>query len=454
MQATEHRFRNPVTQRRVLLFVVGLVLADAAIVMLALPAIYREFSAEVADVAWVITSFNLALALAAIPISHVVSRLGAARICGAGCIGFAVASLVCAAAPSLGVLIGARALQGVAGAAAVCAALELLPAHSGGEESVVRAWAAAGVAGAAIGPVVGGVLTQLISWQAIFVVQVPLALLPLVVLRRAGRARVAEAAGRPHVGANVALALLSAGLTAALFLIVLLLIEGWRMSPIAAAIVVTALPLASIASHPLEERFGTARVRAAAGALIGAGGLAALGLLPDPGWWWTIPPQVLVGAGLTLSLGGLTQIALSGRARHALHGGVTIASRHAGIVVGLVILTPVFVADLDRYRDRVELAGTATVLDAQVDPSTKLQLATTIAGDIARDPGRLPDVRASFGRVPAAADDRPAVDALAGRLDEQIDRAASGAFSRSFLGAALLAALGLLPIAFARGRVR
>ena len=84
--------------------------------ILALPAIYREFSATVADVAWVVTAFNLALAVAAIPAATLVRRVGAARLCSAGLLVFAVASLACAIAPSLGVLIGARALQGLAGA--------------------------------------------------------------------------------------------------------------------------------------------------------------------------------------------------------------------------------------------------------------------------------------------------------------------------------------------------
>ena len=428
----------------------GLVLADSAIVILALPAIYREFSAEVADVAWVVTAFNLALALAAIPAALLVKRVAAARLCSIGIVVFAAASLACALAPSLGVLIGARALQGLAGAAAICAALELLPQVADGERGAARSWAAAGVTGAALGPAVGGLLTQVFSWQAIFAVQVPLALLTLLAIGFSGRRTPPIATGRPHLAANAALMLLSAGLTAALFLIVLLLIEGWRLSPLAAAAVVTVLPAASIMTAPLERRLGTARVRAAAGALMGAGGLAALGVMPGAGWGWTVPAQVLVGAGLALSLGGLTEAALAGRSRPALHGGVTIASRHAGIVLGLLLLTPVFVADLDLQRSRAEQKGVELVIDSSIDPSTKLRLAANLAVDVRREPGRLPDVRRTIDALDAAPQERPALSALADRLEERLDAAATSSFSRSFLLAALMALAGLVPIAASR----
>lgn len=429
---------------------VAMVLADSAVVILALPAIYREFSATVVDVAWVVTAFNLALAVAAIPAAGLVRRVGAARLCSVGLLLFAAASLGCALAPSLGVLIGARAVQGLAGAAAVCAALDLLPQSAGGDRGAARSWAAAGIAGAALGPALGGLLTQVFSWQAIFIVQVPMALVPAVVIGFNCERSPVPPAGRPHLAANAALALLSAGLTAASFLIVLLLIEGWRLSPIAAAAVVSVLPAAAILAGPLERRLGTARVRATAGTLVGAGGLAALGLMPAAGWWWTVPAQVLVGIGLALSLGGLTEAALAGRSRPALHGGVTIASRHAGIVVGLLLLTPVFMADLEVQSARAERKGVEMVIDSGIAPSTKLRLAARLATDIQRQPGRLPDVRRTIDALNVGRKERLALNALADRLDDRLDAAATSSFSRSFLLAALLALAGLVPIALAR----
>ena len=437
-------------RRRSVAVVVGLVLADSSVVILALPAIYREFGAQVTNVAWVLTAFNLALAASAVPAAALVPRIGAERLCALGLTAFGAASLACALAPSLGVLIGARAVQGVAGAAAVCAALELLPTVAGGEKKAARSWAAAGVVGAALGPAIGGLLTETFSWQTIFICQVPLAIAPIGLIGLRGTRARPERAGRPHLAANAALALLSAGLTAALFLLVLLLIEGWRLSPLAAAAVVSVLPAASILTGPFEGRVGQVRTRVAAGAIVGAGGLAALGLMPRPGWWWTVPAQVLVGVGLALALGGLTDAALAGRSRVALHGGVTIASRHAGIVLGLLLLTPVFVGDLDRQRARAEQRGVALVLDSRIAPTTKLALADVLAVDLRREPGRLPDIQASFAKVNPRASDRAEFEALATHLDDQLDRAATSSFSRSFLVAALLALLGLIPVAMSR----
>jgi MFS family permease len=377
-------------------------------------------------------------------------------VCAAGLVLFAAASAACALAPSLPFLIGARAVQGIGGAAAVCAALELLPSARSGSDpdragrDAVHIWAAAGVAGAALGPAVGGLLTQLISWQSIFVVQVALAVIPAVVVFRRGAPVAAARAGVPHIAANVALGLLSAGLAAVLFLLVLLLVEGWRMSPIAAALAVTAMPAAALAVGPFERRVADARTRAAAGALLGAGGVAALGLLPEAGWEWTLAPQVLVGAGLALSLGALTEAALAGRSPAAIHGGWTIASRHAGVVLGLVLLTPVFVGDLDRQRERATQKGAELVLDAPVSPLRKIDLARQIASDIKREPGRLPDIDRSFEEVGTYGDDRAALLMLRAQLNDQLDRAATSSFERSFLFAALLTGLALIPIALTR----
>jgi len=158
---------------------VGIVLADSAIVTLALPSILRQFDAEVGEVAWVLISFNLALALAAVPAARVCLR-GDPAVSGAlGLVVFAAASAGCALAPSLTALLVARVVQALGGALVIMACLELLVAATGSERTGARRWAAAGVAGAAVGPVMGGLLTSAISWQSIFIVQVPLVAMAL-----------------------------------------------------------------------------------------------------------------------------------------------------------------------------------------------------------------------------------------------------------------------------------
>src|SRR3954471_18276418 len=98
---------------------VGLVLADSSVVVLALPDIYRELDTSVTAVTWVLVSFNLVMALAAVPAAHVARRVGPARAAAIGLAIFAGASLACGLADSLTTLVVARCIQAVGGAAAV-----------------------------------------------------------------------------------------------------------------------------------------------------------------------------------------------------------------------------------------------------------------------------------------------------------------------------------------------
>ena len=371
------------TRRRALIGLgIGLALADSSVVTLALPDILRQFDVEIPEVAWVLTSYNLALAVAAVPAAYAARRRPVPAF-ALGTVVFAAASLACGLAPSFGVLVGARCVQALGGALLVCAALDLLTESEGSDARAVRTWATAGVAGAALGPAVGGILTETLGWESIFLVQAPLALLTLVGIWRLRVRPLVQPAGRPNVPANLALLLVSGALTAALFLLVLLLVDGWRLPPAAAGIVVTVMPAAAIASGAVARRLGGRGTRAACGAVLIAGGLAALGVLPGSAWWWTVAPQVLVGIGLGLALSALTERALHGRSPQAVHGGWTIAARHAGVVVGLLLLTPVFTAALDRNEDRALRAGAAAVIDSSIPPLDKLG----VAQDVPRSSG-------------------------------------------------------------------
>jgi predicted MFS family arabinose efflux permease len=432
---------------------VGLVLADSSIVILALPDIIEQLDVSIPDVAWVLTLFNLVLAVAAVPAAYGARRLGAGRVCAIGLVIFSGASLACGLADSLEVLLAARAVQALGGAAAICAALELLPSETGSEVRAARVWAAAGVVGAALGPAVGGLLTQAISWEAIFLVQAPLALLAVPAALRRADLQPADPAGRPDILANVALGLVSAALAAALFLIVLMLIDGWLIAPIGAAAAVSIMPLAAILAGRLAS--GTAVApRAAAGALLIAGGLAALGLLPGAHVAWTVLPQVAIGLGLGLTVSALTERALAGRARQAVHGGWTIAARHAGVVLGIVLLTPLFVADLTAQEAAAERSGTDLLLEAEIPLESKVQLGAAITRELDATGEQLPDLGPAFrANRPADAGQAAAFDRLEAALDEELRRAGTHAFSRSFLVAAALALAALVPIALARERI-
>ena len=420
---------------------IGLALADSSIVTLALPDVLREFDVEITTVAWVLTSYNLVLALAAVPAAYVARRNPAAAF-AVGAVVFAAASLACGLASAFGVLVGARCVQAAGGALVVAAALDLLGESEGSETRAARIWAAAGVLGAALGPAIGGVLTETLGWEWIFLLQAPLALLPLAALRGFSWHAVPAPPGRPHIGSNAALLLLSGGLVAALFLLVLLLVDGWRMSPAAAGFVVTAMPLAAIVAGRFGSLAGGVAMRAATGVVLVSGGLCALALLPHAGWGWTVPPQLLVGAGIGLTLAALTERALAGRSQQVVHGGWTIASRHAGVVLGLLLLSPVFASALDRSQDEALRAGAAAVLDSRIPPLEKLRVAQDVLVEVERADGEVPNVAAAF-------EDRPDTDeyrSLLASLQDELERAVTDAFSGPFFLAAALALAALVPL--------
>src|ERR1700712_2885767 len=194
---------------------VGLVLADSSIVVLALPDIYRDLDTSVFGATWVLVSFNLVMALAAVPAAMLARRVGPGRAAALGLAIFAGAGLACGLSDNLTTLIIARSVQAIGGALAVTAPLELPPATVGSERRATAIWATAGATGAALGPAVGGILTQLVSWQSIFLIQVPIALAAAVrtlpVARHEMSTRVIERelrpTGRPNLWANVALAM-------------------------------------------------------------------------------------------------------------------------------------------------------------------------------------------------------------------------------------------------------
>jgi MFS family permease len=437
---------------------VGIVLADSSIVVLALPEIYRDLDTSVFGVTWVLVSFNLVMALAAVPAAMLARRVGPGRAAAVGLAIFAGAGLACGISEHLSTLIIARSIQALGGALAVTAALELLPATVGSERRATALWATAGAAGAAIGPAAGGILTQLVSWQSIFLIQVPIALVAavpiLTVARHEMSTRVIEGelgrVGRPHLRANVALAMVSASIAGALFLLVLLLIEGWRLSPIGAAIVVSVMPLAAAVGARLSGWVEDERARAAAGALLLAGGLGGLALLPKAEVALTIPPQILIGIGLSLVLSALTETALSGRAPQAIHGGWTISARHAGVVVGLLALTPVFTHDIAVQQKQAINAGTSVILDSPIRPTVKLNLATKISDHLELEDGKVPNLGHVFDPLPEDEVERDEVVELREELQEQLNAGATHAFSPSFGIAALIGLLALIPIGLAR----
>ena len=430
---------------------VGVVLADSSIVTLALPDILARYEASVFEVSWVLISFNLVLALAVVPLARL-ARPRPGMGFRLGLVIFSAASGVCALAPEMGVLIGARCLQAAGGALILAGAIELIAASRGSHRAAAPAWGAAGLAGLALGPALGGLLTELLSWESIFILQVPLVLAVALRYPQVSSGGASRERGRLELRPELSLALISAGLTGALFLLVIMLVEGWRLSPLEAALVVSVMPVATLGGQALARRGSSDRGAMIGGAILVAAGLAALGLLPGASWGWTLVPQAFIGVGLALTVPRMTQWALEGRDPEGRRAVGTIAARHVGVVAGLLALTPIFTEELERANVEAQRSGTALLLDAPLAAATKVDLGSAIADQIDGANGRLPELEPAFAAVEPAPDESGEYEALAKDLNSELEKAATSAFSLAFLAAGALALAGAFPLLIGRRR--
>jgi predicted MFS family arabinose efflux permease len=428
--------------------VAGLALADASIVTLALPEILRDLDTTIEGVAAVIGLYTLVIAVALVPLERVASRVSVSAVGAGGFALLAASSAVCASAGSITVLLLARAAQALGGAAGLATVFDLLGAGQGRER---RLWVSAAVFATAIGPALGGALTQAFSWRAIFAFQVPVgAAGAIAVLAGPARARPAlmtpAPAERPErlpLRPALGLALVSAALSAVLFLLVLLLVAGWNVSPLRAAAAVTVIPIAAVAGARIG---GDQRTRAVSGCTLVGGGVLALAWLPTASLWWTVAPQALAGLGMGLALTALGGGLLPERTpRDAAR---LLAIRHAGIAAILAIAAPIAAHQLDTATLKAREQGVALVLDAPLAPLDKLQLAPALLKAVESDQPRRGLQRAVAGqRGRFTGSELAAYDRLGRRADDTLVTAVGNAFRSSFVvagAAGFLAALLLL----------
>jgi EmrB/QacA subfamily drug resistance transporter len=163
----------------------GMAALDATVVNVALPAIGKTFDTQVAGLQWVMTAYLITLAALILIGGSLGDIFGRRRVFVIGAVWFSAASVLCAVAPSLNVLIAARALQGVGGALLVPGSLAIIEASFVAEDRgrAIGAWSGLGGVATAIGPLVGGWLITAVSWRLIFVLNLPLAVLVLVASR-------------------------------------------------------------------------------------------------------------------------------------------------------------------------------------------------------------------------------------------------------------------------------
>jgi len=430
----------------VLAVAAGLALADASIVTLALPDILRELDTTIEGVAAVIALYTLVIAAALLPLERAASRTSVRAVGACGFVLLAVASAVCAAVDTLPLLLVARGAQALGGAAGLATAFELLGGARGRGRDL---WLGAAVFATAIGPAIGGALTQAFSWRAIFVFQVPIAVAGAVAVLAGPAQAPAVPVERPDERARLALrpalalGLVSAALSAVLFLLVLLLVAGWNVSPLGAAAAVTILPVAALVGARIP---GDPHSRALVGCGLVGGGVLALAWLPEASLWWTVAPQLVAGCGMGLALTALGGGLLPERTPRDAARLLTI--RYAGIAALLAIAAPIAANQLSDATLRAREQGVALVLDASLPPLEKIKLAPALLKGVESNEPRTGLRRAvTEQRHRFTGAERVTYDELGRRADETLTTAVRNAFRSSFLlagAAGVLAALLLL----------
>ena len=227
---------------------------DVTIVNVAIPSIVRSFpGSSPAQVSWVLSAYSVCFAAFVVTGGRLADMVGRRRVFSAALASFTVASMLCALAPTLPVLIAARSIQAIGTAFMVPASrgllLEAYPSER--RTHAIAMWTAIGATAAAIGPVLGGVLIAAANWRLVFLVNLPLGVCGLLLARR--ELVESRAAGRrrlPDIGGSIIFAL-----AVGVFLIGLVQGQdwGWSSPPTLVAFAVAAAVMAVFARRCLSR---------------------------------------------------------------------------------------------------------------------------------------------------------------------------------------------------------
>jgi EmrB/QacA subfamily drug resistance transporter len=327
-----------------------MLLVDVTIVNVALPDMALDLKTSFSSLQWVVDIYALALAALLLSAGTISDRIGHRRVYLIGLVMFAVASLASGIAPNATMLVVARGIQGIGGAAMFATTFALLNSSYQGRDrgTAYGIWGAVGGASAAIGPIVGGVLTQGLSWRWIFFVNLPVSVLTVALVL------VVLVAGHPGAGHArrldpTGMLTFSVAAGAATYGFILAGEHGWSDT---AAITWFIVAVAALAAFAVAESRIVAPMldlkllknRTFTAALV-AGlfmSLAAFsGLVYTSIWLQSVkglgPIAAGLGGGLALSAAAFLTSGLVGRFLHGAHAPVAIAGGLSLIGIGDVI---------------------------------------------------------------------------------------------------------------------
>ncbi|MHC3468909.1 MFS transporter [Streptomyces sp. 7R007] len=311
-----------------------MLLLDVTIVVVALPDMARSLHASLSDLQWVVDGYALALAALLLGAGAAADILGRRRVHVAGVALFAAASLLCGLAPGPGTLVAARAVQGVGAAAMFATTLPLLGSVYQGRRrsAALGVWGAVSGGAAAVGPVLGGLLTEGPGWRWIFFVNLPVSLLAVwLTLRVVPESRGPRGMRVDWLG-MVTFAGFAGGTT---YAVVRAGEDGWGSSVTLASFALAALMLVGFvlverrAAHPLLD-LALLRKPAFVGVMVGALAFngVAFGVIPYTSiWLQTLLGMSPVRGGLTLlpmTVAAMVVAVLVGRLLHGVPARITV----------------------------------------------------------------------------------------------------------------------------------
>lgn len=357
-----------------------LVLLDVTVVNVALPSIGTGLHATASGLAWVVDAYTVPLAALLLASGAVGDNLGHRRVVVTGFCGFGTASVVCALAPGMTVLIAGRALQGVCAALMLPGTLAMLAESAPDDRARARAvglWAAVGGAALPAGPFLGGALAEAAGWRAVFWLNVPVIVAALVTVGRpapSGRHRalgsrparsahhqaredgvplieraarrplllVPASARRPLAAACVVAGLMNFCALGSLFLLTQVFQDAHGLSPLEAGLLLLPamlpLPLLGTLAGRLTARIGPWR-GSAVGLSVAAAGLAGIAAsVGRPVYAALLGSLALWGAGLGILTPAIVTAAL--RATPGAPGtasGASNTARQAGGALGVAV---------------------------------------------------------------------------------------------------------------------